>query len=84
MIALPKLGAGTKGDREGPPSPRLADASEQSASRPETSSYLGFRVTLLDERDLTIHAPDGHLIFTGRMSFSTARNVIRGYRKEDS
>jgi len=53
----------------------------------ETVTYLGFRIVLNDERNLTVYRPDGFLIFAGRMSLSTARNLIRGYRRaaqEDS
>jgi hypothetical protein len=46
-------------------------------------SYLGFRIRLIDERDLSIFTPDGRLIFTGRMSLSTARRLVRGYRKQE-
>lgn len=48
----------------------------------EATTYLGFRIVLHDDRQLTIYTPEGRLIFTGRMSVSTARNVIRGYRRE--
>ena len=48
----------------------------------EQTSYLGFRIVLHDDRQLTIYTPDGRLIFTGRMGLSTARSVIRGYRRE--
>lgn len=48
-----------------------------------TVTYLGFRIDLIDERDLSIFTPAGRLIFTGRMALSTARRIVRGYRKED-
>ena len=48
----------------------------------ETTMYLGFRIVIHDDRQLTIYTPEGRLIFTGRMGLSTARNVIRGYRRE--
>jgi hypothetical protein len=49
----------------------------------EQVTYLGFRIVLIDERDLSIYTPDGRLIFTGRMAMSTARRLVRAYRKED-
>lgn len=48
----------------------------------ETVTYLRHKVVLHDDRQLSIYTPDGRLIFTGRMRVSTARNVIRGYRRE--
>lgn len=44
--------------------------------------YLRHRIVLHDDRQLTIYTPQGRLIFTGRMGLASARNVIRGYRKE--
>jgi hypothetical protein len=49
----------------------------------EAITYLGFRIIVLDERDLSIYTPEGRLIFTGRMAMSTARRVVRGHRKGD-
>jgi hypothetical protein len=48
----------------------------------ETVAYLGFRIVLHDDRQTSIYTPAGRLIFTGRMGLSTARNVVRGYRRE--
>jgi hypothetical protein len=49
----------------------------------EATTYLGYRIVVLDERDLSIYTPEGRLIFTGRMALSTARRLVRGYRKGD-
>lgn len=48
-----------------------------------TTTYLRFPIVLHDERNLSIYTPGGRLIFHGRASLSTARSIIRGYRKED-
>lgn len=51
-------------------------------AEPETMTYLGFRVVLLDERHLTIYAPDGRRIVADVcMTISGARRVICGYRR---
>lgn len=51
---------------------------------PVTLTYLRFRIVILDEHHVTIYTPDGYRIVAGvRMTLSSARRVIRGYRAAD-
>jgi hypothetical protein len=54
------------------------------ADAPPVLTYCGFGIALLDERHVTITAPDGYRIVSGaKMTVASARNVIRGYRLEE-